>query len=118
MDHIANGAVSRSGRMVGATLAGDIAEYDRVSLEPVASLAGSRAMTEQLAFSDDGERLLVTADDGTVQVYDSDDWVRLGVIPSDAPENVAEGWLRPDGRADRGLQNSCRICRRVRPTRR
>ncbi len=35
-------------------------------------------MTEQLAFSDDGERLLVTADDGTVQVYDSDDWVRLG----------------------------------------
>ena len=99
MDHIANGAVSRSGRLVGATLAGDIAEYDGDSLEPVASLAGSRAMTEQLAFSDDGERLLVTADDGTVQVYDSDDWVRLGVIPSDAPENVAEGWLRPDGRA-------------------
>ena len=41
MDHIANGAVSRSGRLVGATLAGDIAEYDGDSLEPVASLAGS-----------------------------------------------------------------------------
>jgi DNA-binding SARP family transcriptional activator len=92
-------AVSRTGRVVGADRSGEIAEYDRRSLAPVASLAGSKAATEQMAFDTDGDRLLVTADDGSVQLYDTRSWTRLGVIPSDAPTGVAEGWLRPDGDA-------------------
>jgi hypothetical protein len=35
--------------------------------------------------------------DGSVLLYDTDAWTRLGAIPVESP-GIQEGWLRPDGR--------------------
>ena len=99
IDNVALAAVSTDGRVVVADSFGNITEHDPTSLEPVANLAGSLGPLDQLAFSRDGRLLLAAGDEGTVQLYDSRTWTRLGLIRSQAPTQVVEGWLRPDGRA-------------------
>ena len=51
-------------------------------------------------FDDSGSRMLVTAPDQTVQVYDMASRTRIGeAIPAAADSGMVEGWLRPDGAA-------------------
>jgi hypothetical protein len=54
---------------------------------------------EGLTFSSDDKVLVASGDEGTVQIYDTAGWTRLAEIPSSAPQDVTEGWLRPDGKA-------------------
>ena len=96
---VATAAVSATGQIVTAGSDGTIEERDPHTLRSVARLAGARGRLEQLAFSADGAVLIATADDGTVQLYDTATWTRLATIPSHAPHGVNEGWLRPDGKA-------------------
>jgi hypothetical protein len=99
MHNVLRAGVSNQGRLVTADYEGGIEERDPRTLEPIATLAGTRGLLEWLAFSSDGSLLIAAGDEGTVQLYDSVTWTRLGEIPSAAPEDVPEGWLRPDGRA-------------------
>jgi WD40 repeat protein len=92
-------AVSSRGQVVTADWSAGIEARDARTLQPVEQLAGSRGLLDQLAFSSDGGLLIATGDEGTVQLYDTSSWTRLAEIPSEAPEGVVEGWLRPDGLA-------------------
>ena len=93
-------AVSATGRLVGADAAGDVTEFDIETLRPIASLPGARSRPSTLQFDDSGSRMLVTAPDQTVQVYDTASRTRLGdAIPAAAADGMVEGWLRPDGAA-------------------
>jgi hypothetical protein len=93
-------ALSATGRLVGADSAGDVTEFDIETLRPIASLPGARSVPSTLQFDDSGSRMLVTAPDQTVQVYDSASRTRMGeAIPAAAPDGMVEGWLRPDGAA-------------------
>jgi WD40 repeat protein len=92
-------AVSTQGQLVTADFDGNIEERDPETLEPVAELAGSRGILDQLAFSRDGGVLEAAGNEGTVQLYDTKGWTRLAEIPSAGPEGLLEGWLRPDGKA-------------------
>ena len=66
---------------------------------PLATFPRARSAASSVQISSDGERFLVTSAD-TVQVYDRVSRTRLGdPFPSQAPEGVLEGWLRPDGLA-------------------
>jgi WD40 repeat protein len=92
-------AVSNRGRVVTADYDGNIEERDPETLKPIKTLAGSRGLLEQLAFTSDGQMLIATGDEGTVQLYDTSSWTRLAEIPSAAPDGFYEGWLSPDGEA-------------------
>jgi len=93
-------ALSLTGRLVGADSAGDVTEFDVDTLRPIASLPGARTLPSTLQFDDSGSRLLVTAPDQTVQVYDMASRTRIGeAIPAAADNGMVEGWLRPDGAA-------------------
>lgn len=93
-------AVSATGRLVGADAAGDVTEFDVETLQPIASLPGTRSQPSTLQFDDRGSRMLVTAPDQTVQVYDMASRTRIGdAIPAAAADGMVEGWLRPDGAA-------------------
>jgi len=98
-DDVVVSAVSPDGVVVGSNMAGDISEFDPVSLDRVARLAGSRGASETMDFSADGRRLVVTGDDGTVQIYDAQTWTRLATFASRAPKGFTQGYLRPDGKA-------------------
>jgi DNA-binding SARP family transcriptional activator len=102
LDRVEDGAfgvISNRGQIVTTDNYGTIVERDSVTLQPMAKLAGSQGPLEQLAFSPDGSLLLASGDEGIVQLYDTDTWTRLALIPSAAPEGINEGWLRPDGKA-------------------
>ncbi|MCY7394784.1 MAG: hypothetical protein LH468_01310, partial [Nocardioides sp.] len=86
-------------RVVGSDYAGLVQEYDAETAASVATLPGSRGALQDLTVSDDGRRLLSAGQDGNVQVFDTRSWTRLGAIPSFAPEEVTQGYLRPDGLA-------------------
>ena len=92
-------AVSSSGRLVAADALGDLTEFDLADLQPVASLPGSRGAPSSLQFDATGDRLVVTAGDQTVQLYDMATRTRVGQFTSAAPDGMVEGWLRPDGQA-------------------
>jgi hypothetical protein len=93
-------ALSATGVLVGADTAGDVTEFDVETLRPIASLPGARTLPSTLQFDDSGSRMLLTAPDQTVQVYDMASRTRIGeAIPAAAPEGVVQGWLRPDGAA-------------------
>ena len=96
---IQKSALGDGGRLVGADYVGEIQEYDLATLQPVATLPGSRGAVQWMTFSADGSRLLTTGEDGQVQLYDTAGWIRLGSIPSSAVLGLQEGFLRPDGRA-------------------
>ena len=66
---------------------------------PIASLPGTRGAVWNLRFSDDGRRFLASGIDGLINLYDTEGWTRLATIPSYPVMGIAEGWLRPDGRA-------------------
>jgi DNA-binding SARP family transcriptional activator/WD40 repeat protein len=98
--HVATSAVSGRdglGRLVGSDYRGEIREYDPDTREPVATIPGARGFVTGLAFSSDGQRLVSSVADGSVLLYDTDAWTRLGAIPVESP-GIQEGWLRPDGR--------------------
>jgi len=86
-------------RVVGSDYAGLVQEYDAETAASVATLPGSRGALQDLTVSDEGRRLLSAGQDGNVQVFDTRSWTRLGAIPSFAPEEVTQGYLRPDGLA-------------------
>ena len=86
-------------RLVGSDYLGEIREYDPVTQKPIATLPGSRGAVWNLRFSDDGRRFLASGIDGLINVYDTEGWTRLATIPSYPVMGIAEGWLRPDGRA-------------------
>ncbi len=93
-------ALSSTGRLVGANPAGDVTEFDVETLRPIASYPGASSAPSSLQFDDSGARMLVTAPDRTVQVYDSVSRTRIGdAMPSSTAEGVVEAWLRPDGAA-------------------
>jgi hypothetical protein len=93
-------AVSATGLLVGADTAGDVTEFDGATLRSIASLPGARTLPSTLQFDDSGSRMLVTAPDQTVQVYDMASRTRIGeAIPAAAADGMVEGWLRPDGAA-------------------
>ena len=87
------------GPVVVADVAGGLQEVDPATLEPRAALPGSVGQVEFLTFSGDGSRLLATGGNRVAQVFDSETWTRVGAVPAEGPDTVAEGFLRPDGRA-------------------
>ena len=93
-------AVAGGGILVAADETGRLREYKEVGFTaPLATFPRARSAASSVQISSDGERFLVTSAD-TVQVYDRVSRTRLGdPFPSQAPEGVLEGWLRPDGLA-------------------
>ena len=87
------------GPVVVADVGGGLQEVDPVTMEPRAALPGSVGQVEFLTFSGDGSRLLATGGNRVAQIFDSETWTRIGAVPAESPDTVAEGFLRPDGRA-------------------
>jgi hypothetical protein len=87
-------------RLVGSDHTGEIREYDPDTLEPMATLPGSRGFVWNLRFSDDGTRLFASGVDGGLNIYDTRSWIRVATIPSETgAQGAPEGWMRPDGKA-------------------
>jgi DNA-binding SARP family transcriptional activator len=96
------------GRLVGTNTRGDLQEYDPKSKRPLATLPGAPSTIWKMEFSRDGTRFLAAGLDARINVYATDDWVRLGSIPMEGlgsdhdQEDILvfqAGHLRPDGQA-------------------
>jgi hypothetical protein len=92
-------AVSAQDTLVTSDSRGGIVVRDQSTLEPVATLAGSRGSLDQLVFDRDGQVLMASGQEELVELYDTATWTRLAEIPAAAREGDYEGWLRPDGKA-------------------
>jgi WD40 repeat protein len=106
---VASSAVTDAGgrRLVGTNHRGDLQEYDPNSKQPLATLPGIPSTVWNLEFSRDGSRFLAAGLDDRINIYATDDWVRLASIPIDGLEESDQsdvtifqvGYLRPDGQA-------------------
>jgi WD40 repeat protein len=87
--------------LIGATITGEITQYDLDTLTPLASFPGVRGLVVpgQLHFSADGKLLMAGSQDQSVSIYDVASHTRLGdPIPTGGP-TVFGGSLRSDGKA-------------------
>ncbi len=79
VDSVTVCAVGPPGESSGATTAGDIAEFDPVCHRPGRQAGRARGADGDAGVQRRRERRLVgRRDDGTVQVYDTDGWARVG----------------------------------------
>ncbi len=65
--------------------------------EPVATLSGHKSWVADLDFSPDGKRLLSTAADQTLRIWDAENWKELRVLRGHQDEGHA-GVFSPDGK--------------------
>ena len=86
-------------RLVTSDFVGNLRAYDLDTGRQVATLPGARGAVSFQQFSADGGVFVATGTDPWVNVYDTDDWTRVGTIPSEPPTDVPGGRLSPDGRA-------------------
>ncbi|MBK5331669.1 MAG: protein kinase [Ilumatobacteraceae bacterium] len=95
---LGNVAISPQGVLVASAHDGGIGIYEPDTLVQTASLAGARGFVSQLRFSEDGNVLLASGDDGTLSMYDVRTRVRLGdAAPVGRPGTNAPVDLREDG---------------------
>jgi WD40 repeat protein len=75
-----------TGRFLGATVANDSrAEiFDAITLEPVATLAGSTTPLLPITFSPDGSMVATGGSDGLVRVWDPATGAELSILPTPA----------------------------------
>ena len=91
---------------MGGSYNGEVEQLDTVHLSPVGDFPGAGAQIRTIQFSTEGRLMLATSDDQSLQLYDVDSRTMLGdPLHSSAPfnanqqVNIANGWLRPDGKA-------------------
>ena len=91
--------VGPEGTLVGASIVGEITEYDLDTLQPVGSFPGVRGLVAGFQWSDDSKILTANSHDRTVSVYDLASRTRLG-DPIPVQVFTPRGFsLRPDGKA-------------------
>ena len=90
-------AVAPGGRLVAATVEGDVLVYDLETRHVVHNLTGTRGSTAEISVNGDGRVAMATGQDHSVTLYDVASGEQIGdrmIIPD--TEAVA-GAVRPDG---------------------
>ena len=96
---INSASIAPDGTLVGASIVGEITEYDLDTLQPIGSFPGVRGIVVGLQFSDNSTTLSARSLDRTVSIYDVPTHTRLGdPIPVDVSTSRGQS-LRPDGMA-------------------
>jgi hypothetical protein len=86
--------------LVTSTDTGEVREYGEIAFKARAAYPPVDGAASSIQVAAHGSRVLVTASDQTVQLYDVTRRARIGgPIPAPAPTGAIQAWLRPDGQA-------------------